>query len=222
MELSFWQRLTVSFKLRVETKPVEKIFVSTDFGWKALSSEMVIPTQFSPFIPSENFRKPCFLKTSENHTFSDAFREYKKRILGDNGLTESSVFMTFSRNKQFFNLWSKYILFFINNNKGNLKCWLWLVGLWLANFTIYLLEFIFSFLTVNKALRSLEEGGQGQKGVCPQEMFSLNMLFFQCALFKRAPTFSLLFEDKIFVFRGKFATNYLHEDSKAGSNWLEF
>ena len=75
----------------------------------------------------------CFLKTSENHTICDVFREYKKRILGNNGSTESSVFMTFSRNKQFFNLWSKYILFFINNNKGNLKCWLWLFFFFMAS-----------------------------------------------------------------------------------------
>ena len=58
--------------------------------------------------------------------------------------------------------------------------------------------------------------GRGKRGAYPRANFSLNVLFFQCAVFKRTP-FSFLFKDKSFVFRGKFATNFLHEDPKAGS-----
>ena len=108
------------------------------------------------------------LKTSENHKFSDVFREYRKRALGSNGLAESLVLMAFSINTHFFNLRSKYILFFINNNKGNLNC--------CQRFAVI----YFTFPFANEVLCCLGEwGGESGGGACPQEKK------FMCFFFKK-------------------------------------
>ena len=63
------------------------------------------------------------------------------------------------------------------------------------------------------------EGEGGQRGL-PKKVFFSMCSFFKLPFLKELLLFLSYLKTK--VFGGKFATNFLHEEPKAGSKWVEF